>query len=180
MELMIVIAIIGIMTSIILIYPSKADKEVEGAAREIAAMIRESQNNALTGKLLLDNESLKLKTPCSFSIRFFNKDANDLEIVSTADLKNESTDCSIDRIYDQLPVSKILKNIKYNDNYASWPCEDGIVRYVVPFGNIEWCRPAGTDSAKIKIWSARDEGAIYTVCVYKSGKVEEKKGDQSC
>ncbi|MCX6765713.1 MAG: prepilin-type N-terminal cleavage/methylation domain-containing protein [Candidatus Moranbacteria bacterium] len=52
LELIIVIAIIGIMTSVTLVYlgDSRKDRELEVAAREVAAAVREAQNNALTGK----------------------------------------------------------------------------------------------------------------------------------
>ncbi|HCP09002.1 MAG TPA: hypothetical protein DIT25_04360 [Candidatus Moranbacteria bacterium] len=51
-ELMIVIAIIGIMSGVALVSlsGSKEKKEVETAAREVEAAIRETQNGALTGK----------------------------------------------------------------------------------------------------------------------------------
>jgi len=51
-ELMIVVAIIGIMSSVVIIsmQNGKIEKELETAAREVAATIREAQNNALTGK----------------------------------------------------------------------------------------------------------------------------------
>lgn len=52
LELMIVIAIIGTMASVTLTYlgGSRKDRELEVAAREVAAAVREAQNNALTGK----------------------------------------------------------------------------------------------------------------------------------
>ncbi|MCD6149636.1 prepilin-type N-terminal cleavage/methylation domain-containing protein [bacterium] len=51
-ELVIVVAIVGIMTSVLLVSTSgsRTDKALEAAAREVAAMIREAQNYALTGK----------------------------------------------------------------------------------------------------------------------------------
>jgi prepilin-type N-terminal cleavage/methylation domain-containing protein len=51
-ELMAVIAIIGIMTAVVIVSMSgqKDKKAVETAAREVAAAVREAQNYALTGK----------------------------------------------------------------------------------------------------------------------------------
>ncbi len=51
-ELVIIMAMIGIMSAVLLVsYGEKrADKELEAAAREVAATIREAQNYALTGK----------------------------------------------------------------------------------------------------------------------------------
>ena len=52
MEIMVVIAIIGIMSAVALVSLSKGkeQKAVEAAAREVASAIREAQNYALTGK----------------------------------------------------------------------------------------------------------------------------------
>ena len=52
LELMIVIAIAGIMTAVMLVSMNaqKEKKEVEAAAREVAAVVREAQTYALTGK----------------------------------------------------------------------------------------------------------------------------------
>ena len=51
-ELIITVAIIGIMTGVLLVSTSgsRTDKALEAAAREVAATIREAQNYALTGK----------------------------------------------------------------------------------------------------------------------------------
>jgi prepilin-type N-terminal cleavage/methylation domain-containing protein len=51
-ELLVIIAIIGIMISVSLVslVESKNRKDVEMAAREVAAVAREAQNYALTGK----------------------------------------------------------------------------------------------------------------------------------
>ena len=51
-ELVIIVAIIGIMTSVLLVSTSgsRTDKALEAAAREVTATIREAQNYALTGK----------------------------------------------------------------------------------------------------------------------------------
>ena len=51
-ELMIVIGIIGIMSSVTIIsmQGGKTEKELEVAAREVSATIREAQSNSLSGK----------------------------------------------------------------------------------------------------------------------------------
>ncbi|MBU2028494.1 prepilin-type N-terminal cleavage/methylation domain-containing protein [Patescibacteria group bacterium] len=61
-ELMIVICIISIMTALILVSMNaeREKKAVEIAAREVAAVVREAQNYALTGK------NLKNAISCSF------------------------------------------------------------------------------------------------------------------
>ncbi|PIR73859.1 MAG: hypothetical protein COU40_00280 [Candidatus Moranbacteria bacterium CG10_big_fil_rev_8_21_14_0_10_35_21] len=51
-EVMVIIAIIGIMTSVTIVslIGSREKKQVETAASELVAVLREAQNNALTGK----------------------------------------------------------------------------------------------------------------------------------
>lgn len=51
-ELLVVIAIMGILTAIVMVSLAKSrrNKDVELAAREVAAAIREAQNDSLTGK----------------------------------------------------------------------------------------------------------------------------------
>ncbi len=63
-ELMVTVAIIGIMTSVTLISMNalREKKAVETAAREVAAVVREAQNYALTGKSLTAGS-----TDCSFT-----------------------------------------------------------------------------------------------------------------
>jgi len=66
-ELMITIAIMGIMTTITLVSMNKGRElwAVKTAAREVAATVRETQNNALTGKDLKDQT-----ISCVFTFRW--------------------------------------------------------------------------------------------------------------
>jgi prepilin-type N-terminal cleavage/methylation domain-containing protein len=52
LELMVVIAIMSIMSTLVIVSlaKSKNDRDVEAAGREVAAALREAQNDALTGK----------------------------------------------------------------------------------------------------------------------------------
>lgn len=69
-ELMVVIVIIGIMTgtTLVSVRGSQTGKELESAAREVAAAVREAQNYALTGK--------KLTSSCSYNFVYVNGTAN--------------------------------------------------------------------------------------------------------
>ncbi len=56
MEVMVVVAMIGIVTAVglVSINNSKITKALEGASHEVAAALREAQNNALTGRQTSD------------------------------------------------------------------------------------------------------------------------------
>jgi len=62
-ELLIVVALIGIMSAITIAFlgSGKNQKELESSAREVVAALREAQNLALTGKIMGTNEF-----PCSY------------------------------------------------------------------------------------------------------------------
>lgn len=58
-EMMVVIAIVGIMTSVTLVSLSgaKVRKELQAAGNELASVLREQRNNALTGNVGTGNDS---------------------------------------------------------------------------------------------------------------------------
>ncbi len=78
-ELMVTVAIIGIMTSVTLISMNalREKKAVETAAREVAAVVREAQNYALTGKGLTANSPA-----CSFTFVWATPSATDYGFAS--------------------------------------------------------------------------------------------------
>ena len=89
LELIIVIAIVGIMTAITLVSMNtlREKKAVEEAAREVAAAIRETQNYALTGKDITADSSA-----CAYVFGWagtgYNMSGCDSQVYS---LKNDTT-----------------------------------------------------------------------------------------
>lgn len=69
-EVMIVIAIIGIMTAIVLssFGSGRIERELETNAREFASVVREAQNYALTGKVITATGIPSTSVPCSFQV----------------------------------------------------------------------------------------------------------------
>ena len=141
-ELMAVIAIIGIMTAVILVSMGgqKDKKAVETAAREVASAVREAQNYALTGK--------SASSTCTgYTFSWTNGGAG--------------------------------------YNFGGGTC--GTVSYTlkngVTFGNANssftFLIPRAELSAPAKILVGKGSN-YYTVCVYQTGRVEEKSGDVSC
>ena len=76
-ELIIVIAVIGIMTSVGMVsfQTSRNTHKVEAAANEVAATIKLAQSYALQGKAA-DDGSGNMVTPCGYGFRFDPGDSN--------------------------------------------------------------------------------------------------------
>ena len=159
MELMIVIAIIGIMTSIVLVYSgkNKIEKEVEGAAREVAAAIREAQNNALTGK-----QPEAGKFPCAYIFSATN-DSENYGIQYAYHFSAEN-DCALyePKSYASYSLKNGVKFSTGNDTGISF--------------NIPWGTAAGSIDSPIVLTKG---SSSYTICVNSAGRVTETKGE-SC
>jgi len=81
MELLIVIAIIGIMTTVGLVSlsSSRTNTKLQAAQREVASVIKLTQSYALQGKVADDGTgSGNMITPCGYGFRF--KDSGSYEI----------------------------------------------------------------------------------------------------
>ncbi len=163
MELIIVIAIIGIMTavSLVIMQGAKEKKQVEGAAREVAAAVREAQNNALTGRRLNDTEY-----PCSYE--FVRTGPSSYEIQYTYHGASES--CAT------VPLSSGV--------YAAYSLKNGVT--IDPFSNITFLLPhavvslsSGSFPLAITLKKVSSSTFTYYVCVYDTGRVEEK-GNSPC
>ena len=73
LELLIVVMVIGIVSTIILTGTSttRTEKEVDGAGREVGGVLRELQQYALTGKQFVTNTD-----PCLYNIAWNNGSSN--------------------------------------------------------------------------------------------------------
>ncbi len=181
-EIMIVVTIIGIMTSVVLVYVSgdKSSRAVEVAARQVAAAIREAQNNALSGKQIdtvniacghgfyfdsgVNNNKYKL---------FYNYDT--VSLPGSQDCSNPVTPVST--TYDANSADYTTYSLNNKVEFSSGTSE--IIYFTMPHGDVYENGSSLTPSAKILLVSP-DGNDKYTVCVYTSGRVEEKKGDVSC
>lgn len=161
-ELIIIIAIVGIITAVttVSMQSSKTDKELEAAAREVAAAIREAQNNALTGKRFESD-----KIPCFIGIT---------RKINGGSLENKRY--------------QLYYNYHSDDDNScnSWGYSDAInlpsgVKFAsltqfgfsVPFGII-------TADKIVELRSERDSGKVINVCVSKSGNIIETEIGEEC
>lgn len=176
MELMIVIAIIGIMTAVTVVSlgNTRTKKEVEVAAREVAAAIREAQNYALAGKqpgasvacgmgLVTDNDGTGYKI-------FYNTKAN------------PGDDCnSIGKNYNP-PNSVTLAqyNLKNSVQFPDSPINyrNKSVYFTMPhgtvYGNNGQILPA---NGNFPLQVGKAGTSYYYTCVSSSGNVVENGTD---
>ncbi|GBE17245.1 hypothetical protein BMS3Abin15_01084 [bacterium BMS3Abin15] len=183
-EIVIIVVIIGIMTSVVLVSVggNKSSKVVEIAAREIAGSIREAQNNALNGKQINDGTG---DTACGHGF-YFDNDGDGSGLDSEYDYKlfynydNSGTpndDCS-----EALPGVGVAQY--YADHSLGNKVEfsDSIsksIYFTMPHGTVYQNSALLGGSAKILLVSPGGSD-YYTICVYASGRVEEKKDDVPC
>ncbi|MFA6383111.1 MAG: type II secretion system protein [Parcubacteria group bacterium] len=175
-ELLIVVALIGIVSAMVLssYRISRAQKEVEVAARGLAAVIREAQNSSLTGKRLTCAGSSVM--PNSYKIRIYNE--TPMKISSFFASSDSACTNHDDNEYS---VTKFKNVINNKDGLGCDVTTDCVVTFSVPFGNrgaLGYTDANG--NAKILLQSTSYTSAYYTVCVYISGNVEEKLGNVAC
>ena len=151
LELIVVVAIIGIMSSVIFISmsQSKSRTALEQASREVAAAIRETQNYALTGKVLASN-------PDDLPFRYIF-------------MGNGST-YRVRYMYNS-------GGIPGTRTYATYELKNGVsmsnttIYYAVPHATKE----VGSSSVTL----SKAGASSYYVCICLSGKVVEN-GTTSC
>ncbi len=165
LELMIVIAIIGIMTVVALVYISKSNrsgKEVEFAAREVAVAIREAQNNALGGK-----QPDAGMVACVHGFYFNASGATDYKIFYN--LKPAGADCPT----ASKDHSSSTDYISYSlSNGVQFSAGSGAIYFDSPHGNIF---RDGTLLASTLTITVFKDSQNYNICVYPSGNVIESK-----
>lgn len=175
LELLIVCAIIGIMTAVALVYISKssrAGKEVEMAAREVAASIREAQNSALGGKqpdaaeiacgmgLATNNNKTSYKI-------FYNKksDTPGNDCVGGGAPQNQNNAQSV-----QLALYELGNDVQFSNGYGNKS-----IYFTMPhgavYGNNGNLLPANGNFPL----EVEKSGYKYCVRVYPSGNVTESK-----
>lgn len=157
-ELIIAMAIFGIMTAAMLVslQGGKDAKAVEVAAREVAAAIREAQNNALTGKITAAGEY-----PCKFSFISFSPNSSSYKINYEYYTATGGNSC--------LSSPNIADTIYQLKNGVTFSGGIQTITFGVPHGSL---------TADYAITVSKSS-LISNICVYQSGRVEEK-GTSGC
>lgn len=173
-ELLVVVAIILIMTSVLLVLLSggREEKAVEVAARQVAAAIREAQNNALGGK-----EVATSGVSCGWGVAANPSGSDKTEyrvFYNTPD-----SDCpNASKSYDASSnsVDSATYSLENKVEFVSNPR----VYFTKPHGNVfnasGEVNVAVGGKLQFLVQSKIDSSVQYSVCVYSSGRVEEKRG----
>lgn len=160
-EIVIVIAIIGIASSIVLATVSngRTRAQVEGDARRLSGMLRDLQNNALSGEQIVLG-----RISCGFSLP--PSAAGAITIVPTYLYRNGAT-CAA-TLSDVLPAFSLSPGVSIS-------AANGGVRFVVPWGKV-WDGTGAAPLAAPVQYTLAKSGVVWSVCVYPEGRIEEAVG----
>jgi prepilin-type N-terminal cleavage/methylation domain-containing protein len=163
LEMIIVIAIITIMTMVMFVvsFKDRATKEIETVAREVTAAIRETQNNALTGR-----QQGSDNLPCAFA---FVLSGNSGYKVRGSYRQLESP-CVPDEEFDNYGEVLLSHNVA-NDKIQIAATSEFIV-FTVPYGKYIDQDTPNSDGTEIVV-SKDGDNRMYHICVHSTGLIEE-------
>lgn len=159
-EVLLVIAFIGIMTAVTFVSLSgkRTDEALKGAAREVAAAVRVAQNNALSGVKESGNDN----GLCRHLLKWTNGNAT--STLSVIHLKNNGTNCSSSSDTQEFSLGdRALEN-------GVVFVGTGAVGFSVPQGNLY--SESGPPATQSIVFTKA--GRFAAVCVLPSGIVVEK------
>jgi len=160
-EILVVVAIIGIAAGIALISvgSGRTQKEVEGDARRLVGVLRELQNNALSGKHVVSG-----RVSCAFV--FPPSVAGATTVSPTYRYRNGATCASV--LSGALPVFRLTPGVSIS-------AANGGVGFTVPWGEVWDGSLAGTIGSAVQ-YTLTKAGVTWSVCVYPGGRIEEAAG----
>jgi prepilin-type N-terminal cleavage/methylation domain-containing protein len=149
-EVLISVSIIVIISTAVLVSMrnNKTSKELEVAAREVAATIREAQNNALTGKKINDSD-----LPCKFGIHKTGNSEYKLAYYH----HDFGDDCSSPTFQD-IDTRTLKNGVIFKGGFS-------LIYYSVPQG--EFAAP------NVRLVTLTKNEKYISICAYPSGKIEE-------
>ncbi len=165
-ELMIVVAIVGIMTAATMVSLSsgREAKQVEGEARKFASLVREAQNYALTGKKFHATEPT-----CQVGIDAFFED--DSTVFFPYYKYRSGADCGT--MATAIAGTFILNNgVVFGDRSGSFSFNG--LYFTVPRGDM--VNAANVAIASTTRVSLKKGSSVWSVCIYPGGRVEEYSG----
>lgn len=153
-EVMVVVAIIGIMSGVLLANSNsgRIKRQLEASAREFSGVIREAQNYALTGKQVVAGS-----TPCNFFVRW---SGSDYSLWYT--YKDGSGNCIG-------PVS--VANYSLKNGVAFGDSNDVSVSFQVP-----WAATSVPVSPGYMDIPFSKSSSSHHVCIYANGKIADQPG----
>lgn len=156
LELLIVVAIIGIISSVILASSGNArtEKEVESATREVTGLVREAQQYALTGKQFVADTS-----PCQFTVGW-NSGSN--SVTTNYYYKGNTGVCDQSVL---VGTSSVRGGVVFANS--------GSIAFTPPHG-----KPSFATASEVMILSKA--GILGVACVYQNGLVKNILNTNSC
>lgn len=147
-EMMIVIAIVGIMTAIVMtsLNTGRTRKALETSAHEFAGAVREAQNYSLSGRQISGNDV------CAFSLKW-------------VDDSTYSLGYTVSGSCGAVPTAILSYSLKNAVTLGSF----NTISFSIPFGAISY---SGSASGPLQV-SFTKSSIVYYVCVYPDGKVLE-------
>lgn len=154
-ELMVVMAMTAIMISVTIVSlsGSRDKKAVESEARKFAAVVREAQNYALTGKQFVSG-----RVTCSVGIGDITSDEAGYEVLY---FYRSGADCTISPSQVTFATNTLSNGVHFSSTTSAF-------NFAVPRGE------TGLGST-LRI--GLNKGSVmYSVCVYPTGRVEDVSG----
>lgn len=157
-ELMIVMAIVGIMTAVTIVSLGDARdrKAAEGEARKFAAVVREVQNYALTGKQLSAGE-----VTCSVGMRTIALATGATTSYDIFYTYRSGADCNTSTAVI-FATNTLLNEVEFSNATTAFS-------FSVPRAELNFSGPP-------KSFVLSKGSATYAVCVYPSGRIEDVSG----
>jgi prepilin-type N-terminal cleavage/methylation domain-containing protein len=156
-ELLIVLAIAGIMLSVALIniQNSRKNSEIEAAGMQLVSLLREVQNNALTGKKIGSAEG---EYSCAFQLTIDTDGSYEI----ARSLKQPGEDsCEDEGVMDDAYITGELQKVQISSSQT--------IKFSVPHGDI-------TGISMITLQHVADPSVTYTACISSGGNIEGVKG----
>jgi len=181
LEIMITVAIVGILTAVVLTMQSRSRKarELEMAGRKVSAKMREIQNNSLSGKQMAEGV-----TACGFGYtpaasgnksyrayyNYYDSDRTDIDCSSVAKGFGGS--------------SAVYEEVRLEDNSTASGrvyIDSGTLTgayFSIPHGSV--FNNSGAVIVSTRYLTLRSDAGYYNVCFYPTGKIEEPGLNTSC
>lgn len=178
LEMIVVVAIITIMTMVMFVisFKDRSKKEIEAVAREVTAAVRETQNNALTGRQQ-GGENL----PCGFIFEVLG-DGSRYEVRGS--YRNLTTICNDDYSTGSYTEIMLKDNVDIHDiviesedsNKSSTDAPSNYVAFMVPYGTfIDQHSTEDTDPSigMEFVVTKKSDPRRFHICVHATGLIEE-------
>jgi len=166
-EVIIIFTIVFIMTAVLLStsYKDRYRKELQAAAREVTASIREAQNNALTGK-----QKGSGTMPCAFQ---FQINSGSYQILHKTRKLDEVTCGNIfDAFFDPVPLPNgvTMSATTFNPVDPTHPDSAQTIEFDVPYGKITANGDSKYSGIEIVL---KKNNKYYHICLHTTGLIED-------